>query len=189
MHYVWIILIALVTFGVCFVVDKSFSALFQNRDKTDRRIVRLRKRMLVFGVLVAILGLTCVVFYYGKHPVMFWSGVALMLMGGGMVYYHLSFCVHYDEEGFRYSIFGKKSRNYTYDQIRFQQLYNSQGSIVVELHMVGGDALLIQDSMEGSAAFLDYAFERWCAIKGLDKAQCGFHDPEKSCWFPQSEVL
>ncbi len=189
-NYIWIILIALTTFLVCFLVDKVFNLLFRSRRQhQSRRQVRLRRRMAAFGLIVAVLGAACVIFYWGRQPVIFWSGVALLLMGGAMVVYYVCFGVFYDEEGFLHSTFGKKPRFYNYRQIRFQQLYNSQGSIVVELHLEGGDCLQIQDSMEGAWEFLDYAYEMWRMEKGLSDDKCAFHNADKCQWFPQVEVF
>lgn len=189
MEYVWIAVLALLTFGVCFLLDKLFSKAFRGREQHRSGLrVKLRKRMAVFGLLVVMLGVVCVIFYWGSYPVIFWSGWILLLMGICMLVYYLSFGVYYDEEGFVYSRFGKKSKLYTYDQICAQQLYNSQGSILVELQLSDGSTVPVQDSMEGGFAFLDYAYERWLGGKHLSEEECSFHDLEKCCWFPSAEV-
>ena len=41
--------------------------------------------------------------------------------------------------------------------------------------------------MDGGIAFLDYAFARWCEVKGLNPKECAFHDPSKFRWFPAEE--
>lgn len=190
MEYAWIAAVAALTFGVCFLLDKLFSRLFRSRQQhTSGNSVKLRKRIATFGLLVGLLGLLCVVFYWGSHPVIFWSGWILLLMGGGMLVYYLTFGIYYDEEGFVYSRFGKKSQLYTYSRIVSQQLYNSQGSILVELHLSNGETVPVQDNMEGGFAFLDYAFARWLEEGGKSKEDCPFHDPDKCCWFPSREDL
>ncbi len=189
MEYVWILILALITFLTCFLLDKLFSKVFRGRSQhTSGKSVKLRKRVATFGLLVLLLGAVCVIFYWGTHPVIFWSGWILLLMGGGMLVYYLSFGIYYDEEGFVYSRFGRKSHTYTYDQIQRQQLYNSQGSLLVELHLVDGSTVPVQDNMEGGFPFLDYAFDRWLQAKGLTREECAFHDPQKCCWFPMVEV-
>ncbi len=189
MEYVWIAVLALLTFGVCFGLDKLFSKVFRgsNQHQSGHK-VKLRSRMAIFGLLVVLLGVVCVIFYWGSHPVIFWSGWILLLMGGCMLAYYLSFGIYYDEEGFVYSRFGRKSKLYTYDCITAQQLYNSQGSILVELHLRDGNTVPVQDSMEGGFAFLDYAFARWLEARGLTKEACEFYDPDKCHWFPAVEV-
>ncbi len=192
MEYLWIAFIAVLTFDVCFLIDKLFTRLFRSKRQHQSGLqVRLRKRVATFGLLVGLLGAVCVVFYWGRQPVLFISGWLLLLMAAALVYYYLSFGIYYDQDGFVYSRFGKKSQLYTYDQITHQQLYNSQGSILVELHLAGGDTVPVQDTMEGADAFLDYAFDRWLEAKGWGcaKEDCAFHDPSHSCWFPPAEVV
>lgn len=190
MKYLWVVILALLTFGACFGLDKLFSKVFRaSRQHRGGLKVTLRKRVAVFGLLMLLLGLVCLLFYWGSPTVVFWSGWILLFMGICMLVYYLSFGVYYDEEGFVYSRFGKKSKLYTYDQILTQQLYNSQGSVLVELQLSDGSTVPVQDSMEGGFAFLDYAFARWLAAKGLTGEDCPFHKPEKCCWFaPQQEV-
>lgn len=189
MEYVWIVVIALLTFGVCFALDKLFSKAFRSssQHRSGNR-VKLRNRVAVFGLLVMLLAIVCIIFYWTSHPVIFWSGWILLLMGGGLLAYYLSFGVYYDEQGFVYSRFGRKSKLYTYDQIAAQQLYSSHGSILVELHLGDGTTLTVQDNMDGGFAFLDYAFARWREIRGLGEEECSFHNPEKCQWFPTVEV-
>ena len=168
MEYVWIAVVAALTFGVCFLLDKLFSKLFHSRQQhTSGNSVKLRKRIATFGLLVGLLGLLCVVFYWGSHPVIFWSGWILLLMAVCMLVYYLSFGIYYDEEGFVYSRFGKKSQLYTYGRIVSQQLYNSYGNILIELHMTDGRSVQLQAGMAGVYPFLDKAFSAWCAQKGI----------------------
>ncbi len=188
MEYVWIALMAIFTFGICFGLDKLFTRLFRNRSQhKSGKQVRLRSRVALYGLLMLVLGVACAVFYFRGIPFLFWSGVLLILMGAGLVAYYLGFGVFYDEEGFLCTSFGKKGRVYPYGQICSQQLYNSQGSIVVELQMEDGKVIHVQEGMEGWREFLDYAFQRWLEAKGLTARECSFHDTSKCCWFPHEE--
>ncbi len=187
MKYLPLILLAALTFGLCFLADKVFAAIFRSRRQhRSGRQVRLRNRVALWGLGMVLLAAVCLVFFWGAS--LFWLGFLLLAMGAGVLYYYLSFGVYYDEQGFLVSGAGKKSRLYTYGQIVAQQLYNSQGSIVVELQLDDGSVVQVQDSMEGTFPFLDYAFDRWRQAKGLEEADCPFHDPAKSCWFPPVEV-
>ncbi len=187
MEYLWIVILAALTFGLCFLADKGFAAVFRSRSQHKSGLqVRLRKRVALYGLAMALLAAVCLVFCWGDA--LFWAGLVLLVMGLGVLCYYLSFGVFYDDEGFFVSGMGKKGRLYAYDQIVAQQLYNSQGSIVVELQLSDGSVVHIQDSMEGAYPFLDFAFDKWRQAKGLEKADCPFHDPEKSCWFPAVEV-
>lgn len=189
MEYLWIAVLALVTFGLCFLFDKLFSKIFRDREQhRSGKKVKQRKRTATYGLLMAVLGIVCVIFYWGSNGVIFWGGWIVLLMGAALLTYYLSFGIYYDEEGFVYSRFGRQSKLYTYDAIQNQQLYNSQGSILVELHLEDGSTVPVQDSMEGGFAFLDYAFERWLKTAGLTREECSFHDPDRCCWFPALEV-
>lgn len=188
MEYLWIAILALATFGLCFLVDKLFSKAFRGRQQhRSGQKVKLRKRTATYGLLMAVLGLVCVIFYWGSG-VIFWGGLIVLLMGVALLAYYLSFGIYYDEDGFVYSRFGRRSTLYGYGQIQNQQLYNSQGSILVELHLSDGSTIPVQDSMEGGFAFLDYAFGRWLEANGLTREECSFHNSEQSCWFPPLEV-
>ena len=188
MEYLWIAVLALATFGLCFLVDKLFSKVFRgSQQHLSGQKVKLRKRTATYGLLMTVLGLACVIFYWG-NGVIFWGGLIVLLMGVALLAYYLSFGIYYDENGFVYSRFGRRSKLYTYVQIQNQQLYNSQGSILVELHLKDGSTVPVQDSMDGGFAFLDFAFSRWLEESGLKAEECSFHDPAQSCWFPPLEV-
>ena len=107
------------------------------------------------------------------------------LIGLGLVTHYLTFGIFYDEESFLVSKFGRKSVAYRYDQIKGQMLYISGSSVLIELHMTDGKAVLLQSGMEGVYPFLDKAFDSWCRQKGIDPESCEFHDPANSLWFPQ----
>ena len=61
------------------------------------------------------------------------------------------------------------------------------GNIVVELTMDTGSTVSLQSTMDGVYPFLDAAFSAWCRQKGIREADCPFHDPSKSWWFPHEE--
>ena len=188
MEYLWIAVLALATFGLCFLVDKLFSKVFRgSQQHLSGQKVKLRKRTATYGLLMSVLGVACVIFYWG-NGVIFWGGLIVLLMGVALLAYYLSFGIYYDENGFVYSRFGRRIKLYTYGQIQNQQLYNSQGSILVELHLKDGSTVPVQDSMDGGFAFLDYAFERWLEANSLNREECSFYDPAQSCWFPPLEV-
>ena len=105
-----------------------------------------------------------------------------------MVYY-MTFGVFYDDNGFLLTTFGKRSHSYRYADIQAQQLYNSYGNIIVELHMADGRTVQLQAGMTGMYPFLDKAFAAWCAQKGLQAEDCEFYDPQNSCWFPPVEEV
>ena len=184
-----IALVAAVIFGICYLVDKTFSKLF--RSKAQHRsgmAVRANKRYGLFGVVLTILGILAICVGVTDGPVLLWGGVIVLLMGIALGVYYLSFGIFYDGESLLLQRFGKKDVTHYYRDIVGQKLYLIQGgSIVVELHMKDGSAVSVQSSFEGVYPFLDTAFAGWCLQTGRDPQSCDFHDPSQSLWFPTVE--
>ena len=111
----------------------------------------------------------------------------LIVVGIGLITAFLSFGIYYDEDSFLISAFGKRNRTYRFAEIRGQQLYNANGNIVIELHMIDETAIQLHSFMEGTDTFLNAAFYAWCRQKNIDPDACGFYDPGNSCWFPNAE--
>ena len=139
------------------------------------------------GLLVAVLGLAGLFYGLTDGVLMIVCGAILIVAGIALVVYYMTFGVFYDEDAFVYTSFGKKSITYQYNQIKAQQLYNSYGTIVIELQMTDGRAVSLQAGMDGVYPFLDKAFSRWLVQTGRTETDCPFHDPQNSCWFPPVE--
>ena len=188
-QFIPMILVAAVIFGICYLVDKTFSKFF--RSKAQHRsgmAVRANKRYGVFGVILTVLGIMAVCVGITDGPVLIWGGVIVLLMGIALAVYYLSFGIFYDGESLLLQRFGKKSVTYYYKDILGQKLYLIQGgNIVVELHMADGSAVSVQSTFEGAYPFLDTAFAGWCLQTGRDPLSCDFHDPSQSLWFPTVE--
>ena len=186
-----IALVAAVIFGICYLVDKTFSKLF--RSKAQHRsgmAVRASKRYGLFGVVLTILGILAICVGVTDGPVLLWGGVIVLLMGIALVVYYLSFGIFYDGESMLLQSFGKKDVTHYYRDIVGQKLYLIQGgNIVVELHMADGTAVSVQSAFEGVYPFLDTAFAGWCLQTGRDPLSCDFHDPSQSLWFPTVEDI
>ena len=186
-----IALVAAVIFGICYLVDKTFSKLF--RSKAQHRsgmAVRANKRYGLFGVVLTILGILAICVGVTDGPVLLWGGVIVLLMGIALAIYYLSFGIFYDGESMLLQSFGKKDVTHYYRDIVGQKLYLIQGgNIVVELHMADGTAVSVQSSFEGVYPFLDTAFAGWCLQTGRDPLSCDFHDPSQSLWFPTVEDI
>lgn len=185
------ILICALTFGILFLVDKGFTATFRGTEIHKSGLaVRLPRRICTAGILLCVLAVL-VVFadFGGEKGKMLVAAAFVAAMGIGLIVYYMTYGVFYDDEGFVYTSFGKHSATYRYRDIRSQKLYTTTGgSVIVELHMENGKAVSLQSTMDGAYPFLDKAFYRWCAQKGLDPSGCSFHDPDNSLWFPQEEV-
>ena len=185
MQFSSILLIAAVVFGVCFGIDKVFTGVFRSTQQHKSGLtVRCSKKYGSIGLLVAVLGLAAM---FMGGTLMLVCGGLLILGGIVLVVYYLTFGIFYDEDAFVYTRFGKKSITYRYGDIQSQQLYNSYGNIVVELHMADGSVVQVQSAMEGAYLFLDKAFGFWLLQTGREREDCPFHDPQNSCWFPPLE--
>ena len=184
-----IALVAAVIFGLCYLVDKTFSKLFRSKAQhRSGKAVRANKRYGIFGVVLIVLGIMAICVGITDGPVLIWGGVFVLLMGIALAVYYLSFGIFYDEESFLLQRFGKKDVTYAYRDIVGQKLYLVQGgNIVVELHMVDGSAVSVQSVFDGVYPFLDAAFYAWCRQSGRDPGECAFHDPSQSLWFPTVE--
>ena len=113
------------------------------------------------------------------------GGIAVLLIGIGLIAYYMSFGIFYDADTFITAAPGKKGGAYRFGDIRHQQLYTIQGgSYLIELHMADGTAVTVSTAMEGAYPFLDHAFAAWCRQTGRDPESCPFHDPSAHLWFP-----
>ena len=190
MKYLAVVLVAAAVFGLCWLVDKGFTKLFRSQAQHRSGLsVRLNKRYGSIGLVLVVLGLAAL--FSGLNSK---NGLVLLIGGGiviatgiGLVVYYMSFGVFYDDEGFILTAFGKRDVIYAYKDILSQQLYNNQGHILIELHLTDGRVVHLQENMVGAVAFLDHAFSAWCKQTGRSEADCTFHDPGNSCWFPPVE--
>lgn len=189
MEYIAVIIVAALTFGVCFLVDKGFNKLFRSQAQHYSGLaVRLNKRYGSIGLILFVLGLAAIFAGLKGELVLIVGGAVVVLVGIGLVVYYMTYGIFYDSDGFVYTTFGKKSVTYRYNQISHQQLYVVQGgNVLVEVHMTDGSAVQVQLQLQGAADFLDKAFAGWCHQKGIVKEACAFHDPQNSCWFPVKE--
>ena len=188
MEFIPMLIIAALTFGVCFLLDKGYQKTFRGKSQHASGLsVRLNKRYATFGIILVFLGVCAVFAGLEGVLVLIVGGPIVLLMGIGPIVYYLTFGVFYDTDGFVLTTFGRRSATYRYNQIAGQLLYNASGNVIIELHMKDGRSVNLQSTMTGTYAFLDYAFEKWCHQTGLDPAECDFHDPDNSLWFPLME--
>ena len=184
------LIIAALVFALCYGVDKGFSKLFRNRKEHHSGLaVKLNKRYILFGTLLAVLGIAGLLAGEGGGIALRLGSVAVLLMAAGLIIYYLSFGIYYDADHFLVCAFGRKELRCDYGSIREQKRYVIQGgSVIVELHMDDGTVVSVQSIMEGAYPFLDYAYARWCEQKGLNPENCEFHNPSLHCWFPEEDA-
>lgn len=184
-----IVLVAALTFGVCYLLDRGYTGIFRNKAQHRSGLaVRVTKRYASFGLILCVLGIVAVFTGLTAGKTLLIGGVLVLLIGIGLTVYYMSFGIFYDADNFILTTFGRKSRTYQFRDIKSQQLYLIQGgSIVIELHMTDGGAVSVQSAMEGAYPFLDHAFAAWCRQTGCDPENCTFHDPANHLWFPSEE--
>lgn len=185
MEYIAVAIVAVLVFGICFLVDKGFTKLFRSQAQhMSGKAVRLSKRYGSIGLVIAVIGLAAVFTGLSSGWILIAGGVVLLVLGIGLVVYYMSYGVFYDEDSFIFMTFGKKNVTYRYADITAQQLYNNQGHLLIELYMKDGNTVHLQSTMNGCFEFMDHAFAAWLQQTGRSEADCPFHDPKNSCWFP-----
>lgn len=191
MDFIVILVLAALTFGLCFLVDKLHQKLFRSRQQhRSGKAVRLNKKFGAFGLILFILGLAALFTGLSDNWVLIAGGILIMLTGIGLVVYYMTYGIFYDSDSFLYTTFGKKSVSYRYGQISHQQLYVLQGgNILLELHMKDGSAVQLQLQLAGAEDFLNAAFLGWVQQNNIDIRTTNFYDPKNSCWFPSGEDL
>ena len=188
MEWLGLIILAAITFGICFLADKGFTKVFRSAPQQHSGLsVRLNKHIGGIGTAVFVLGVVGALSGIGKDWLILAGGCFLVLTGLGLIVYYMAFGVYYDESSFVLCAFGKRAATYRYEDIRCQQLFIAYGKTVVELYLVDGRTVQLQQSMMGVDKFLDKAFAGWLTQKGLAEGDCPFHDPANSCWFPPLE--
>lgn len=182
-----ILLVAGLVFGVCFLMDKGFSKLFRSRPEHKTGLsVRLNKKYGSVGLIIAVVGMAAI-FVQQAGWLLAAAGVLLILVGVCLMVYYVTFGLFYDQDTFVLTTFGKRSNTYCYRDIVAQQLYQSYGTVIVELYMKDGRSVQLQSAMDGMYPFMDHAFSAWLRQTGKSKENCSFYDPENSCWFPPVE--
>ena len=186
-----ILLIAAAVFGICFLVDKTFTKKFRSKAQhMSGMAVRANKMYGIFGVVLIIIGILALVVGITDSILLLIGGIIVLLLGAALAAHYLGFGIFYDGESFLVSSPGKKSIVYRYSEIKEQKLYLIQGgNILVELHLTDGSAVSLQSTMDGIYTFLDTAFAGWCLQTGHDPQSCDFHDPSKHWWFPHEEEV
>lgn len=183
MEYVAILIVAILVFGICFLVDLLFKKLFRNKQEHKSGLsVRLNKKYGAFGLILAVLGLAGL--FAGGRLLLICGSVAILL-GIALVFYYMSFSIFYSTDSFILSTLGRKKTVYQYSQIKAQQLFVNAGHTVIELYMTDGRTIQLQSGMLGVYSFLDYASDAW--LRQTQWEDRSFHNPQNSCWFPTLE--
>lgn len=189
MSLISILFVAALVFGLCYLVDKAFTAKFRSTAQHRSGLaVRVNKRYGVFGIGLSVLGVLAIGVGITGGTALIIGGAVVLFMGIGLSVYYLTHGIFYDGESFLLTSFRRKDRLYRYCDIKEQKLFLVQGgNVIIELYLNDGGSVSLQSSMDGVYLFLDTAFAGWCLQKGIDPQTCDFHDPSKSWWFPHEE--
>lgn len=188
MKFIPMIIVAALTFGVCYLIDKGFHKTFRGKAQHASGLsVRLNKRYATIGIVLFFLGVCAIFAGIGGYLELALGGLIVIGIGVALIVYYMTFGIFYDEDGFVLTTFGKRSVTYHYNQIAGQLLYNASGNILIELHMKDGRSVNLQAGMLGVYAFLEKAFRNWCRQTGRNPEECDFYDPDNSLWFPMME--
>lgn len=190
MQYLGFILLIGLVLLICFGVDKGFTRLFRSKKQHRSGLaVRANRRYGSIGMVVVFFGMAGLLTGLGGQILMVVAGIVLLIVGIGLIVYYLSFGVYYDTDTMLLCTFGKREREYRFQDILGQKLYRLQGGgILVELYLSDGRTVHIQPgTMEGTEAFLSHAYAAWQRQKGLSDEDCPFHDISNSIWFPVME--
>lgn len=184
-----ILLVAGLVFCVCFLADRGFTKIFRNKPEHKTGLaVRLNKKYGSVGLIIAVIGIAAL-FVKESGWILPVGGIILILLGICLVVYYMTFGLFYDDETFVLTTFGKRSIRYRYCDIVGQQLYQSYGTVIVELYLKNGRTVQLQSGMDGMYPFMDHAFSAWLRQTERKREDCSFYDPENSCWFPPAEEL
>ena len=191
MDLILYILVAGLTFGLCYVIDRRFTASFRGKAQHKSGLaVRVNRHYGGFGVALSIIGVLAVCVGFSGSIALLIGGALVLILGLCLGIYYLTHGIFYDGETFLVSSFRKADREYRFADIQEQKLYLIQGgSVVIELIMTDGTAVSVQSTMDGVYLFLDTAFAGWCLQHGIDPKDCYFHDPSRSWWFPHEEEV
>lgn len=184
------ILVAALTFGALFLIDKGFAKVFRSKAQHQSgHSVRLKKSYGIAAVLLGIVAVLCLIqFVAAKMPMMLVCGVLIGALSIGIGGYYLTHGIFYDGESFLYTNFGRNGTAYRYADITGQKLYRLQGgSLLVELYMADGRTVSVQTAMPGAYDFLDKAAHARFRQLGQNSAEYDWFNEDNSCWFPPME--
>ena len=154
MEYIAVLIVAALTFGVCFLFDKGFEKFFRNKPQHKSGLsVRVNKRYAAFGAILFVLGLAAIFAGLSGTWLLLAGGVLILVIGICLFVYYVTFGIFYDADSFVLTTFGKKSATYSYRQIKSQQLYTVSGNCLMRLNNWDGTAVATSSLPNGVYIF------------------------------------
>ena len=176
---IWMIVaVCAFVFLVCFLLDTLFKHLFpKSKLEKSKQAVRPARRSAVV-VLLFFMPLR------GDTRLLI-GGIAALIFGVILLVNYFSVTIYYDDEKFLYKTLRGGKKEFHYSQIRGQRSLMTRGGINTIL-FVGDEEINLYSSMQNLNAFLNKAFYRWCAAKGIDPDSVE-NNPRMFTWFPDPE--
>ena len=182
--YIIIGLIMLLTFGVCFLVDKLIQRRKQYKPAdTDPNRVRLPRINNILGLLLAVGGFALTMFIAPIEGGIWWVlSIGAMLIGLFLLVNYIGTGIDYDEAGFTYKRLFRSSLTFTYDQIKGQRTFANRAGINVLLY-VDDEEVYLYSILRGTRGFMETAFNGWCRARGIDPDAISPLNPDAMIWF------
>ena len=186
---IWMIVaVCAFVFLVCFLLDTLFKRLFpKSKLEKSKTAVRPARRSATFGVILLFVPVVVLLFFMpeGGDTLLLIGCIAALIFGIILLVNYFSVTIYYDDEKFLYKTLRGGKKEFHYGQIRGQRSLMTRGGINTIL-FVGGEEINLYSSMQNLNAFLNKAFYRWCAEKGIDPDSVE-NNPRMFTWFPDPE--
>ena len=186
---IWMIVaVCAFVFLVCFLVDTLFKRLFpKSKLERSKTAVRPARRSATFGVILLFVPIVVLLFFMpeGGDTLLLIGCIAALIFGVILLVNYFSVVIYYDDEKFLYKTLRGGKKEFHYSQIRGQRSLMTRGGINTIL-FVGDTEINLYSSMQNLNAFLNKAFYRWCAAKGIDPDSVE-NNPRMFTWFPDPD--
>ncbi len=186
---IWMIVaVCAFVFLVCFLIDTLLKHLFhKSKLERSKTAVRPARRSATFGVLLLFIPVVVLLFFMpeGGDTLLTIGCIAALIFGVILLVSYFSVTIYYDDEKFLYKTLRGGKKEFRYNQIRGQRSLMTRGGINTIL-FVGDEEINLYSSMQNLNAFLNKAFYRWCAAKGIDPDSVE-NNPRMFTWFPDPE--
>lgn len=169
MKYVLYFLLVAVIFGLIALVDFIFRKLFPGESAMKQgKAVRMPRYSFILGLILTLLGVIGLLYIPYRREMALWLGCwVVLLMGAYLLVNFCRFGIFYDDERFVYRTLTRKAKTYRYSDIQSQRSFLARSGYNTILY-VAGDEIQLYAAMQGLSDFLNKAFFRWCAQKGVD---------------------
>lgn len=183
-QYLPYLIVAILTFSLCFLVDSLSKR--RRRGRPAVRRVKPRKLAISFGLALTFFGLGAGLRFLGEDVLLTVCCAGVLLMGIALIAIYLSTSIVYDDEGFTDKAPFRKAKRHRYGEIRGQTSLLTRSGVNAML-LAGDDEVHIYESMDGVQEFLQAAYHGWLAQTGRTEADCPPPNPTYLVWFPEPE--